>query len=116
MLSFHWIESTNSFSTMTDLNAHKLERNAFNFIHGHFGTDQGQCEQVCVQSVDGALYFISDELILFKIQLADYLVPGPMVYAPTTDCVIIANTNLEIESYNYQSMKAFTNNDIEEQK
>ncbi len=28
----------------------------------------------------------------------------------------IANSNLEIESYNYQSMKTFTNNDLDLQR
>jgi len=101
---------------MTELRVHKLERNAYNFIHGTFGREQGRSEQICVQSVDGALYFINDEHILFKIQLADYLVPGPMLYAQDIDSVVIANSNMEIECYNYHSMKAFTNNDLERQK
>jgi|TARA_B110001450_G_C17517196_1_gene438980 hypothetical protein len=69
-----------------------------------------------VQSVDGALIFIDDESILFKIQLPDYLVPGPMLYSANAGSIIIANSNLEVECYNYQSMKAFTNNDIDGQK
>ena len=95
------------------MTVHKLERNAFNFIHGHFLNEKKRTEQICVQSIDGALYFIDDESILFKIQLFDYLVPGPMVYSPEVDYMIIANSNLEIEAYSYQSMKAFTNNDID---
>ena len=51
--------------------------------------------------------------VLFKIQLANYLIPGPMAYSFNTDCVVIANSNLQIESYSYQSMKAFTNNDLD---
>jgi len=69
-----------------------------------------------VQSVDGAIYFINDEAVLFKIQLADYLVPGPMLFAQNIDSIVIANSNMEIECYNYHSMKAFTNNDLERQK
>jgi hypothetical protein len=69
-----------------------------------------------VQSVDGALYFIDDESVLFKIQLAEFLVPGPLIYSPEVDYLIIANSNLEIEAYSYQSMKAFTNNDLEQQR
>jgi hypothetical protein len=45
--------------------------------------------------------------------LADFLVPGPLVYSAEVDYVIIANSNMEIEAYSYQSMKAFTNNDLE---
>jgi hypothetical protein len=66
--------------------------------------------------VDGALYFMDNGSVLFKIQLANYLVPGPIAYSHNTDCIIIANSNLEIESYNYQSMKTFTNNDLDLQR
>jgi Bardet-Biedl syndrome 9 protein len=113
-LSLHQVESTNSFSKITDLTVHKLERNAFNFIHGYFLNEKKRTEQICAQSVDGALYFIDDESILFKIQLADYLVPGPMIYSSEVDYLIIANSNMELEAYSYQSMKAFTNNDLDQ--
>lgn len=69
-----------------------------------------------MQSVDGALFFTNDDQVLFKIQLADFLIPGPLLYSASSDCVMVANSNLEIECYNYQSMKAFTNNDLEQQK
>ena len=115
-LTLHQVESTNAFSKITDLQNHKLERNAYNFIHGWFLNEKKRTEQICVQSVDGALYFIDDESILFKIQLADFLVPGPLVYSAEVDYVIIANSNMEIEAYSYQSMKAFTNNDLDQQK
>jgi len=39
-------------------------------------------------------------------------VPGPMVYSANTGSLMIANSKLEIECYNYLSMKTFTNNDI----
>ena len=39
-----------------------------------------------------------------------------MIFSKTTDSLIIANSNLEVESYNFNSMKAFTNNDLEQQK
>ena len=49
--------------------------------------------------MDGALIFIADETILFKVQLADYLLPGPLVYAKDTESLLLANSNLEIEAY-----------------
>ena len=116
LLSIHFVESTSSFTKLTDICTHKLERNSFNMINGYFGNEYAKNEQICVQSVDGVLYMIDDKFILFKIQLPDYLVPGPLLYSQNTGCIIIANSNLEIECYNYQSMKAFTNNDIEQQK
>lgn len=53
---------------------------------------------------------------MFKIQLANFFIPGPMQYAPNSGYIIIANSKLEIEAYSYSSMKIFTNNDIEKQK
>ena len=64
--------------------------------------------------MDGAIYFINDTSVLFKIQLADYLVPGPMVYSQELNSIIVSNSCMEIECYSYQSMKAFTNNDLEQ--
>jgi len=59
---------------------------------------------------------IDDDFVLFKIQLPDYFIPGPMTYSNNSGCIMIANSKLEIECYNYLSMKTFTNNDIEAQK
>ena len=39
-----------------------------------------------------------------------------MIFSKSADSLIIANSNLEVESYNFNSMKAFTNNDLEQQK
>ena len=115
-LSIHMVESTATFSKMTEMLSHKLDRNGFNFIHGHFGSDRSKNEQICVQSIDGALIMIDFDFVLFKIQLPDYLIPGPLAYAKDTESIIIANSNLEIECYNFMSMKAFTNNDLEAQR
>ena len=109
------VESSNNFSKLLDLSQHRLERNAYNFIHGFFGKDSTM-EQIIVQSVDGALFFIENERMEFKILLANYLIPGPLVYSKNAEAILIANSNLEIESYSYESMKIFTNNDIERQK
>ena len=42
--------------------------------------------------------------------------PGPICYSKNGESVIIANSNLEVECYSYQSMKVFTNNDIDKQR
>ena len=39
-----------------------------------------------------------------------------MAFSMNSGSIIIANSKLEVESYNYLSMKTFTNNDIEAQK
>lgn len=73
-------------------------------------------DQIIVQSVDGALIVIDDEFILFKVQLPDFFIPGPLAFSENSGCVIISNSKLEIESYNFNSLKVNTNNNIEEQK
>ena len=67
MLTIHFVESTNSFSKISDLHVHRFERNCFNFMHGYFANESGGHEQICVQSVDGALFFLSEGSMLFKI-------------------------------------------------
>lgn len=79
-LTIHSIETKSNFSTINCLQSHKLDRNAFNFIHGSFGK-QTSNDQIIVQSVDGALIVIDDEFIVFKISLADYFIPGPISYS-----------------------------------
>eukprot|EP00350_Pseudokeronopsis_sp_OXSARD2_P005124 CAMPEP_0170542984 /NCGR_PEP_ID=MMETSP0211-20121228/2244_1 /TAXON_ID=311385 /ORGANISM="Pseudokeronopsis sp., Strain OXSARD2" /LENGTH=202 /DNA_ID=CAMNT_0010846231 /DNA_START=150 /DNA_END=758 /DNA_ORIENTATION=- len=96
------------------LSGHSFDRNAFNFISGKFG--KGKQEIICVQSVDGALFFIENEVFIFQIQLPDFLIPGPMLYASNIDSLILTNSNLELECYKFQSLKAFTNNNINAQK
>jgi len=110
-LTIHSITSTKAFSQIQMLQQHKLERNAFNFVQGLFG-NQGSNQQIIIQSVDGALIVIDDEFILFKIQLADYFIPGPFNYSSNSNLVILANSKLQVECYSYESLKIFTNNDI----
>ena len=62
--------------------------------------------------MDGALFFYEHEHQLFQIQLPDFLIPGPLLYASNIDSLIISNTNLEIECYRYQSLQASTNNNL----
>ena len=69
-----------------------------------------------IQSVDGALFFYEYDKVLFQVQLPDFLIPGPFLLASNIDSIIIANSNLEIECYQFQSLQAFTNNDINLQK
>eukprot|EP00347_Sterkiella_histriomuscorum_P008020 403346677 len=108
------ITSTDQFSNYRVIYEHSFDRNAYNFISGTFGKSQKQI--ICVQSVDGALFFYEHETLLYQIQLPDFLIPGPLIYASAVDSIIITNTNLELESYRFQSLQAFTNNNIASQK
>jgi len=44
------------------------------------------------------------------------LIPGPLAHFSTTDCLVITNSNFEIESYRYNSLQAFTTNNINQQR
>jgi len=57
------VTSSKDFSTLNVLYEHEFDRNAFNFVSGTFG--KGTKEIVCVQSVDGALFFLEHETFLF---------------------------------------------------
>ena len=81
---------------------HQFDRNAYNFCSGKFGRNSK--EVICVQSVDGALYFLGHDMLLFWIQLPDFLIPGPLLYAENIDSLIITNTNLELECYSFSSL------------
>ena len=45
------------------LHEHSFDRNAFNFVTGNFGKNAKTV--ICVQSVDGALFFYEHEAMLF---------------------------------------------------
>ena len=49
------ISSNEQFSNYKVLYEHSFDRNAFNFISGNFG--KSTTPNLCVQSVDGALFF-----------------------------------------------------------
>ena len=98
------------FPAIQEVHTHEFARNAYNFYIGTFG-QKGEIT-TCVQSVDGAIFFIQKDRQIFQIQLPDYLIPGPMAHFSTTDCLVITNSNFEIESYRYNSLQAFTTNNI----
>lgn len=44
---------------------HQFDRNAFNLVSGNFG--KSSKTQICVQSVDGALFFFEHDTLMFQI-------------------------------------------------
>lgn len=81
---------------------HQFDRNAFNLVSGNFG--KSSKTQICVQSVDGALFFFEHDTLMFQIQLPDFLIPGPLLYSPNLDSIVLANSNLELECYRFSSL------------
>jgi len=99
----------NSHSVYKEVYIHEFKRNCFNFS---VGLCAGKTS-ICVQSVDGALFFVRQEQQIFQIQLPNYLIPGPLVHLVSRESIVITNTNLELECYKYESMQAFTDNKVD---
>ncbi|KAF0691828.1 Aste57867_17017 [Aphanomyces stellatus] len=76
---------------------------AFNMITGRFGNSPDK-DHLCVQSLDGRLQFFEQDRFSFMQQLTTCLVPGAMVYAPGTDSIVTATSDLHVECYRYQVM------------
>lgn len=62
------------------------------------------------------MFFYEHEVLLFQIQLPDFLIPGPLLYASGVDSLVVSNTNFELLCYRFHSLQAFTNNNIAAQK
>ena len=85
---------------------HQMDRNSFNFISGKFGKKE---LGICVQSIDGQLSFFNQETPQMQIQLADFYLPGPFIYAEDQDSIVVSNTCYEIECYSYATLNAQAN-------
>lgn len=84
----------------------KLQRNAFNFAFGKFGSYSNEGRDfICIQSSDGALGFYEQETYLFAVQLPSFLMPGPLIYCSSVDCFLICNSNMQLEAYKYSVLK-----------
>jgi hypothetical protein len=59
------ITSQEDFANYRVLYDHAFDRNAYNFVSGTFGKSSKM--MICVQSVDGALFFFEQELLVFQI-------------------------------------------------
>jgi Bardet-Biedl syndrome 9 protein len=85
---------------------HKLQRNAFNFTFGAFGSYNGQGRHfICIQSSDGALGFYEHEVYVFAVQLPGFLTPGPITYNSVNDTFLVCNSNMQIECYRYNKFR-----------
>ncbi|CEL98014.1 unnamed protein product [Vitrella brassicaformis CCMP3155] len=85
---------------------HALTRPAYNMCYGPFGGARDR-DLLCVQSLDGLLTFYEQEGFGFGRMLpASYLVPGPLVYSPSSDSFITANANLHVEAFKYSVLGA----------
>eukprot|EP00741_Cyanophora_paradoxa_P025557 tig00000383_g24662.t1 len=86
---------------------HSLDRTAYNMCHGPFGGVYDK-DYLCVQSMDGCLYFFEQDTFAFSRFLSNFLVPGPLCYSARLDSFITFNSVMDIEAYKYGSLAAST--------
>lgn len=74
---------------------------AFNMVHGPFGGVKGR-DMLLVQSMDGKWTVLEQSAHAFTRQLADCLLPGPLLYLPRIDAFVTVNYAGQAECYRYQ--------------
>lgn len=67
-----------------------LDRNAYNMMAGRFGGISKLA--ICVQSVDGCLFFFEQQRPMLKVMLDDFMLPGPLAYASHNDSILLVNS------------------------
>lgn len=93
-------------SALRQVYEHKLQRNAFNFAYGKFGSYSRESRDfICIQSSDGALGFYEQENYIFAVQLPGFLTPGPILYCSLSDSFLLCNANMQIECYRYSRLR-----------
>ncbi|OQR87396.1 hypothetical protein ACHHYP_08896 [Achlya hypogyna] len=76
---------------------------AFNMVTGPFGGSRDK-DHLCVQALDGRLQFFEQDRFAFLQQFPTCLVPGALCYAPATDSLVTAASDLHVECYRYQML------------
>ncbi|KAF4679247.1 hypothetical protein FOZ60_015313 [Perkinsus olseni] len=94
--------------------AHKFARPAYNMTSGAFGGDRTSAgsEAICVQSLDGVLQFYLNGSFAFHRLLpqSSFIIPGPLLYLPTSDRLITANSEMVLECYRYSALASAGDN------
>ncbi|KAF4678016.1 Protein PTHB1 [Perkinsus chesapeaki] len=117
------VKSTESSSTTTvaayydlqQIHVHKFARPAYNMVSGTFGADRtsaSSSDALCVQSLDGVLQFYINGAFAFHRLLpqTSFIIPGPLLYLPSTDSFITVNSEMVMESYRYSLIASSSDN------
>ncbi|XP_076290375.1 protein PTHB1-like [Lasioglossum baleicum] len=89
---------------------HPLPRYPVSLTTGPFGGVRGR-DFLCVQCLDGTLFFYEQEVFAFKQVLRSRLLPEPIVYVARNDLFITSSTSWLLECYRYQSMAEWVRSD-----
>lgn len=65
-----------------------------------------QRDMLMVQSLDCRITVYEQDAEAFTRRLTDCLIPGPLVYVPSTDSIVTTTLNLEVRSFRYDVLVA----------
>jgi Bardet-Biedl syndrome 9 protein len=91
------------FLELHKLHAHSIPHIAANMVHGKFGCSKGP-DAILVQAFDGQIYIFEGGHQVHVTFFDDFLVPGPMLYAPDTDQFITCSSAYELQAYTYSNI------------
>ncbi|XP_046859172.1 protein PTHB1-like [Xenia sp. Carnegie-2017] len=108
------VEHGNHF-TLQLVYEHILDRTAYSFTFGPFGSIQGK-DFICVASMDGMLSFFEQEMFAFGRFLPGFLLPAPVRYVVKTDSFVTCSSSKLVECFKYQTLAAATDAETKESK
>jgi Bardet-Biedl syndrome 9 protein len=73
-------------------------------------------DYLAIQSCDGAITVYEHSKLSCVCQLSDFLLPSPIAYHRVLDGIILQNSSMEIEFYNYSSLVSHANSQKEGKK
>ncbi len=82
---------------------HPLPRAAYNFCYGSFGSVPER-DSICVQSLDGHLFFIEHAALLYVRLMQGALLPGPICYIPAANGFATVNSSMDVQYFSCQSV------------
>ncbi|KZC14433.1 Protein PTHB1 [Dufourea novaeangliae] len=97
------IDGSTEYGDRCDLKVayeHSLPRHPASLTTGPFGGVRGR-DFLCVQCLDGTLFFYEQEVFVFSQVLKNRLLPEPIVYIARNDLFVTASTSWFLECYRY---------------
>ena len=98
-----------AMATLSQVYQHVLKRTAANMCIGSFGGVSK--DYVCVQSLDGVLSVFEQDLASFSRYLPNVLLPGPLCYCKTADCLLTISASCLLTCYRYTGLAMATGSD-----
>uniref|UniRef100_A0A5S6QE97 Protein PTHB1 n=1 Tax=Trichuris muris TaxID=70415 RepID=A0A5S6QE97_TRIMR len=81
-----------------------LTHSAHSFIGGPLGSEEHEADFICVQSLDGVIYLLEQEVNIYSHYLPSFLLPGPMCYSKTMGIFVTFNSAWQVQSFKYDRL------------